>query len=67
MPGPGQLLRWLGVSNRTGSYDDYFGYKEVIGKGATYQAAPMASVCSPLSDAADWAFVAVPLKPAFQP
>ena len=66
-PGPGQLLRWLGVSNYSRSFDDPFGYREVIGKGATYLSAAMASVCSPLWDPADWAFVAVPLKPAFQP
>ena len=64
-PGAGQLLRWVGVSNDSGSFDDRFGYGEVIGKGATYQSSPVGSVCSGLDLPADWAMVAVPLRPAF--
>ena len=66
-PGSGQLLRWLGVSNATGSFSDAFGSGEVIGKGATYQAGPVANVCSPLGTTANWAMVGVPLKPALLP
>ena len=64
LPGNGQLLRWLGVSNKTGDLNDKYGSKEVIGKGATYKSAPMGSVCSPLNSTAEWAALAVPLKPA---
>jgi PAP2 superfamily len=64
-PGRGQIGRWLGLSNESGKFNDKFGSGEVIGKGATYKAAPMTAICSPLSAAADWAVVAVPLKPAF--
>jgi hypothetical protein len=64
-PGPGQVLRWLGVSNPSGSFNDSFGSGEVIGKGATYSAGPLGSVCSPLGVVADWAMVGVPLRPAF--
>ena len=64
-PGQGQLLRWLGVSNASGSFDAAFGSGEVIGKGATYQSAPVGSVCSPLGVTADWAMLGVPLKPAY--
>ena len=65
-PGAGQLSRWLGMSNSTGFLDNFFGRSDVvIGKGATYQSAPVGSVCSGLDSPADWAMVAVPLKPAF--
>lgn len=64
-PGTGQILRWLGVSNPTGNYADGIGFGEVIGKGATYQSGPAGSVCSPLASTAEWAMVAVPLRPAF--
>ncbi len=64
-PGPGQLLRWLGVSNSAGSFGAPFGDGEVIGKSATYQSGPVGAVCSPLGRVADWAMIGVPLKPAF--
>ena len=64
-PGPGQKLRWLGVSNKSGDYYEKFGGKEVIGKGATYEAAPMAGICSPLDRNGRWSMLAVPLKSAF--
>jgi hypothetical protein len=64
-PGPGQLLRWLGVSNASGSTNDPSGSGEVIGKGATYQAGPVFSVCSPLATQAPWAMIGVPLRPAY--
>jgi PAP2 superfamily len=64
-PGAGQLLRWLGVSNASGSFNDAFGAGEVIGKGATYVSAPVGNVCSPLGVAAEWAMVGVPLRPAY--
>jgi PAP2 superfamily len=64
-PGPGQLLRWLGVSNESGSFSTPFGSGEVIGKSATYQSGPVGSVCSPLAGVADWAMIGVPLKPAY--
>jgi hypothetical protein len=64
-PGPGQLLRWLGVSNPTGSFNAAFGAGEVIGKGATYQSTPVGQVCSPLAGVADWAMLGVPLRPAY--
>lgn len=62
--GPRQLQRWLGVSNFSGNINDRFGYGEVIGKGATYQGGPVASICSPLSANGYWAMIGVPLKPA---
>jgi hypothetical protein len=64
-PGAGQLVRWLGISNPSGSFSDVFGSGEVIGKGATYQSSPVGSVCSPLGANADWAMLGVPLKPAY--
>lgn len=63
--GNGQLLRWLGVSNPSGSFDAAFGIDEVIGKGATYQSGPVGAVCSPLLNEADWAMLGVPLRPAY--
>ena len=63
--GPGQLVRWLGVSNVTGNINDPAGLGDVIGKGATYQAGPVTNVCSPLSALAQWAMIGVPLKPAY--
>lgn len=64
-PGAGQVLRWLGVSNASGSFNTAFGAGEVIGKGATYRSAPIGAVCSPLGAVADWAMIGVPLKPAY--
>lgn len=66
-PGAGQLLRWIGVSNSTGNVNDPFGSGEVLAKGATYQAGPVASVCSPLDASGAWAMVGVPLRPASVP
>ena len=63
--GPGQVQRWLAVSNDSGSLDDRYGSGEVIGKGATYQAGPVADVCSPLAANGHWAMIGVPLKPAY--
>ncbi len=66
-PGTGQLLRWIGVSNTTGNVNDPFDNSEVLAKGATYQAGPVASVCSGLDASGAWAMIGVPLKPASQP
>jgi hypothetical protein len=64
-PGVGQLVRWLGISNASGNFNDSFGQDEVIGKGATYQSGPVGSVCSTLGANADWAMLGVPLKAAY--
>ncbi len=66
-PGPGQLVRWLSVSNQKGDLEDKVDKDDVIGKGATYRAGPVADVCSPLDTSADWAVIGVPLRPAQQP
>jgi hypothetical protein len=63
--GAGQLMRWFGVSNATGNIADPHGAGEVIGKGATYAAGPIVSVCSGLDFTADWVVIGVPLRPAF--
>jgi PAP2 superfamily len=63
--GPGQVTRWLGVSNAASSLSSPVGASEVIGKGATYQSGPVGSVCSPLFATAEWAMLGVPLKPAY--
>jgi PAP2 superfamily len=64
-PGAGQVVRWLGISNPSGNFNDVFGPGEVIGKGATYQSGPVGSVCSSLAANADWAMLGVPLRPAY--
>ena len=64
--GTGQINRWWGISNAANNYNDPHGAGEIIGKGATYAAGPVFSVCSGLQNTADWAFIGVPLKPAVQ-